>query len=399
VLTLFRKLQRHDFGFGDDPERTFPDLLLRVLRELANPAPPAQLATRIQRCSSANHFAHSERNFAMTMQPLAAGTNDSNRNPRMFTPLDANGSRGMSRSSIAFAVVFNAAFIGVLCVQVHHRIVDERPRAISIVAPVEKPPVAPKFLARVTPLRTAAVQPNAPVILHRAAEVMPAPVAVVPVLRHDAVVVPMTAPTPRVVPAAAAPTMRLVALNASPVAIQPTGPSVASINLDRSSIAGPAGAPAATSVSLAGPRRSGVGPAVGPAGPVHLSGCIACQTGNAIPRPVEPRTIPRLPTSDMRPIAVAQVPAGRSVPTVLFKPKPNYTAEATELRIEGAVKVKIRVSADGTVTVLGIPSGLGHGLDESATQCAEGIRFRPAVDASGQPVAWEGVVTITFQMS
>jgi TonB family protein len=84
----------------------------------------------------------------------------------------------------------------------------------------------------------------------------------------------------------------------------------------------------------------------------------------------------------------------------LYKPQPVYTAEAKNLHIEGTINVKIHVAANGAVTVLGISSGsLGHGLDESARQCAQGIRFKPAVDASGNPVDWDGVVSITFQIA
>lgn len=89
----------------------------------------------------------------------------------------------------------------------------------------------------------------------------------------------------------------------------------------------------------------------------------------------------------------------RTAPQVLFKPKPAYTAEATAKHIEGTVSVKIRVSASGTVTVVGVTSGLGSGLDESALRAAQGIRFKPAVDATGNPIDWEGVVNIIFQMA
>ncbi len=89
----------------------------------------------------------------------------------------------------------------------------------------------------------------------------------------------------------------------------------------------------------------------------------------------------------------------KTAPQVLFKPKPTYTAEATSQHIEGTVVVKIKVAASGAVTVVGVQNGLGHGLDESAIQCARGIRFKPAVDASGNPIDWEGVVNITFQMA
>ena len=84
---------------------------------------------------------------------------------------------------------------------------------------------------------------------------------------------------------------------------------------------------------------------------------------------------------------------------MISKPKPVYTAEATAKHIEGDVSVKIHVSASGTVTVVGVTSGLGYGLDEAATRAASQIRFKPAVDANGNPIDWDGVVKISFQLA
>jgi TonB family protein len=44
-------------------------------------------------------------------------------------------------------------------------------------------------------------------------------------------------------------------------------------------------------------------------------------------------------------------------------------------------------------------AGLGHGLDQSALNAAQQIRFRPAIDANGNPTDWEGVVRVHFQIS
>ena len=86
------------------------------------------------------------------------------------------------------------------------------------------------------------------------------------------------------------------------------------------------------------------------------------------------------------------------LPVVTYKPEPAYTSEAKALHLEGNVSVRIRVSSNGAVQVLGVVHGLGHGLDESAVHAAQETRFRPAVDADGHPVDWEGVVMVTFQM-
>ena len=88
-----------------------------------------------------------------------------------------------------------------------------------------------------------------------------------------------------------------------------------------------------------------------------------------------------------------------SGPKVLFKPRPEYTAEAIRLHIEGVVSVRLRVSSSGSVQVLGVTSDLGHGLGESAIRAVQATRFQPATDASGRPVDWEGVVNIAFQLA
>jgi TonB family protein len=87
------------------------------------------------------------------------------------------------------------------------------------------------------------------------------------------------------------------------------------------------------------------------------------------------------------------------LPIVTYKPDPAYTADAKAMHLQGNVSLRIRVSANGAVQVLGVVQGLGHGLDESAIEAAKATRFRPAVDASGNPVDWEGVVLVKFQLS
>jgi protein TonB len=89
----------------------------------------------------------------------------------------------------------------------------------------------------------------------------------------------------------------------------------------------------------------------------------------------------------------------KSGPKVVFKPKPEYTAEAIKLHIEGVVSVRLRVSSTGAVQVLGVTSDLGHGLGDSAVRAVEATRFKPATDDSGNPVDWEGVVNVAFQLA
>jgi len=124
----------------------------------------------------------------------------------------------------------------------------------------------------------------------------------------------------------------------------------------------------------------GTGPLNSPtrvAGPVNL--------GQSVPPPM-PK--PSAPTQTVR-----------SAPKVLYKPKPEYTAEALKLRIEGTVSVRLRVTSTGAVQVLGVVSDLGHGLGESAVRAVQATRFQPATDAGGNPVDWEGIVNVAFQLA
>jgi TonB family protein len=125
----------------------------------------------------------------------------------------------------------------------------------------------------------------------------------------------------------------------------------------------------------------GTGPMNAPgrvAGPVNLG-------QNAPP----PMPKPTAPTS----------PIAKTGPKVLFKPRPEYTAEAVKLHIEGTVSVRLRVSSSGAVQVLGVTSDLGHGLGDSAVRAVQATRFQPATDASGHPIDWEGVVNVAFQLA
>jgi TonB family protein len=81
------------------------------------------------------------------------------------------------------------------------------------------------------------------------------------------------------------------------------------------------------------------------------------------------------------------------------KPKPEYTAEARQLHIEGVVTLRVEVSATGSIQVLGVVSGLGHGLDESARRAVMATRFEPATDGFGHPVASVVIVNVTFQIA
>jgi TonB family protein len=96
----------------------------------------------------------------------------------------------------------------------------------------------------------------------------------------------------------------------------------------------------------------------------------------------------------------------RSVPTaaattpveIISKPKPVYSEEARQLRLEGEVLVEAQFGATGEIHVQRVVKGLGHGLDEAAVAAANKIRFKPAMQ-NGQPVDSTAVVHVVFELA
>jgi TonB family protein len=192
----------------------------------------------------------------------------------------------------------------------------------------------------------------------------------------------------------------------SPVPFQKSGPAVASVNLNRGMPGMPASnsgaGPAAQKVSLGNGQPGGSIKGGAPAAVAGVKmGCVGCNgtgPGNGNKPQAAQVALGGVPPPPPPPTTVVKT-AAVSSPVVTYKPEAVYSAEARTLHIEGRVAVKVRMAANGTITVLGVTSGLGHGLDEAAVRCAQGIRFKPALDASGTPKDWEGVVYITFQMA
>ena len=83
---------------------------------------------------------------------------------------------------------------------------------------------------------------------------------------------------------------------------------------------------------------------------------------------------------------------------ILSKPRPVYTAEARQLRIEGEVLLDVTFGADGILHVQRVDRGLGHGLDEAAIRAAQQIRFRPA-RRDGQALDTVAVLHIVFELA
>jgi len=83
---------------------------------------------------------------------------------------------------------------------------------------------------------------------------------------------------------------------------------------------------------------------------------------------------------------------------ILSVPRPVYTDEARNKKVEGDVLVQVVFTASGQVQVLRVVRGLGYGLDESAEAAARQIRFKPA-EQDGQPVDSPAIAHITFELA
>jgi TonB family protein len=92
-------------------------------------------------------------------------------------------------------------------------------------------------------------------------------------------------------------------------------------------------------------------------------------------------------------------PVVKTMPAeITFKPRPVYTDEGRQLKIEGEVLLDVVFSATGQIRIVKVVHGLGHGLDESAVRAAEKIQFKPAL-RDGHPADFEAVLHIIFQLA
>jgi TonB family protein len=95
----------------------------------------------------------------------------------------------------------------------------------------------------------------------------------------------------------------------------------------------------------------------------------------------------------------AEVTATPGLPAeILSKPTPVYTEEARNLKIEGEVLLEVVLEASGSLRVVRVVRGLGHGLDDNAVKAAEQIRFKPAT-RNGQAADSTVVLHIIFQLA
>ena len=83
---------------------------------------------------------------------------------------------------------------------------------------------------------------------------------------------------------------------------------------------------------------------------------------------------------------------------IISKPKPVYTQEARQLKLEGEVLLEVLFAANGQLHVNRVVRGMGHGLDEAAVTAANNMRFKPAL-RNGQPMDSTAIVHVVFQLA
>jgi protein TonB len=84
-------------------------------------------------------------------------------------------------------------------------------------------------------------------------------------------------------------------------------------------------------------------------------------------------------------------------PQVIHKADPEYTPQALEARLTGAVMLSVVVDTEGNATEIKVVKGLGNGLDEKAVECVQKWRFKPAM-RNGEPVSVKATIEVNFRL-
>ncbi|HEY6332617.1 MAG TPA: TonB family protein [Blastocatellia bacterium] len=86
------------------------------------------------------------------------------------------------------------------------------------------------------------------------------------------------------------------------------------------------------------------------------------------------------------------------MPRFLNRPRPNYTPEARDNHVQGAVREMVLIDKTGTVQTVILKTRLGYGLDEEAVKATRMVKFQPATD-NGEPVPFWAVFEVEFNLN
>ena len=339
--------------------------------------------------------------------------------------------------SFTISLIVNASVIALILIMsiffVHHQVVQKKLDETQLLLPVT--PVKP--LRQVVPKIKVPIVPPTPDLLNRIAPKFtyrPAPAEVQPKLarvrmnnlsapvlppyRPDSVALP---PQPKVgafhtnIPTAVANNMGKTStktggfgdpmgVHANPNATRPG--TIAAVGSFSSAIGGSSGSGSARrgkvgGVDFGSGYANGVpgGGGHGKVASVGFSNGIAGGTGNGSPHgAVKQGGFQNNVAAAGTPKLALANTGGETTVQVISYPKPEYTPEAKQLKIQGDVVLEVRFSADGRVHVIRVVRGLGHGLDQQAIRAAEQTRFKPAT-RDGKPVDTTTYFHVDFQLA
>jgi len=93
--------------------------------------------------------------------------------------------------------------------------------------------------------------------------------------------------------------------------------------------------------------------------------------------------------------SLAKYSTGVTWPKCAYCPDPQYTDEAREAKLQGAVALLVLVGVDVRASQIRVVRGIELGLDDRAVQAIRGWKFVPALDASRRAVpAWVTVEAV-----
>jgi TonB family protein len=84
-------------------------------------------------------------------------------------------------------------------------------------------------------------------------------------------------------------------------------------------------------------------------------------------------------------------------PKAIKRPEPDYTTEAKNAKIEGAVLLSVVIDKTGKIYDATVIKKLGYGLDERAMDTVAEWEFEPAT-YEGKPVRCRVYIEITFHL-
>ncbi len=362
--------------------------------------------------------------------PASSSTQSPSQRDLAFKTFGVMDTGKQNKKSVAGALILNTSLlIAAIAISLTAKKMVTASKVTPLTAPIpvhHEPPPEPKPVPKLPPPPVVRVTPPTPLIKPPVVEVPEPPKVQPPVFKAaptptvapapPKAVSPPPAPKPVAIAIAQAASVPNNSAHPSPIRVgsmtnpinNTSGPAVSAINLGRS------GAPGmnAGNTGLGNPSKIAIGGSGSPNGSNMAGRDNAVQPikglSNGIPGAAGPLTGKPAGAiqiaSNATPLAINNRQAPGSItppktsPKVMYKPRPEYTEDARANHIEGTVYVKIHVTTAGSVQVVGVSSGLGHGLDQQALRVAAGMKFQPAL-SEGKPVEWDGIVNVTFQLA